>query len=146
AKDVAAKEVVRISLIDGPLHHAVAGAIFVAEVDVGGTGARGIAGQDDPLQKLVRVFLHENPVVEGSWLALVAINAEVNRTRMVLGQKGPFDAAGEAGTAPPAQSRILDRLDDLLAGHLVDGLGEGAVAAVGTVRVNGLAVRFADSA
>src|SRR5262249_35584968 len=53
----------------------------------------------------------------------------------VLGQEGPLDAAGEAGAAAAAQRRVLDRLDDLGGRHLVERLGQGAVAAVGAVGV-----------
>src|SRR5205807_10574272 len=99
AKDVFTEQIVRIRFIDGLLHDAVAAAVLITDVDVGGTCPCGITSQDDPLKNLMRVFLHENAIIKGARLAFVGIDAEVDWSGMVLGQKRPLDAAREAGTA-----------------------------------------------
>jgi len=62
AEDVLAQE----ALLGTPrhrfLHHAEAAAVLVTQVDVGDPGARGIGGDDDAFEKLVRVFLDEDAV------------------------------------------------------------------------------------
>src|SRR5262249_28325836 len=137
AEDVAAEQVGGVGLVDGPLHGAERPAVLVAQVDVGGAGPRGVAGEDDAFEYLVRVLFHEDAVVEGAGLALVGVDAEVDRAGVVLGQEGPLAAGREAGTAAAAQARRLDHVDDLGRRHLVHGLGQGAVAAVGAVRLQG---------
>src|SRR6266545_7316930 len=108
AEDVVAQEVVRVAFVDGPLHGAIAVAIFVAGVDVGGAGARRVGGEEDALDDLVRVVLHEDAIVEGAGFALVGVDAEVDRAGMVRREEAPLDAAGEAGAAAAAQARRLD--------------------------------------
>ena len=83
-------------------------------------GPGGVAGEDDAFEHLMRVLLHQDAVVEGAGLALVGVDAHVDRAGMVLGQEGPLEAAGEAGAAAAAQAGRLDRVDDLGRRHLVD--------------------------
>ena len=99
AENVLAEQIVRVSFVDGFLHDPKTAAVFVTEVDVRRAGPGRVASKDDAFQELVRIFLHEDAVVECSWLALVAVDAEKDLARMVLGQERPFEAAREAGTA-----------------------------------------------
>src|SRR5262249_34534791 len=103
---------------------------------------------DDALEHLVRVVLHEDAVVEGARLALVGVDAEIDRAVVLLRrrQEGPLDAAREAGAAAAAQAGLLDGVDDLGARHLVDRPRQGPVAAVGAVAFQRLAVGPADAA
>ena len=135
AKNILSKQAVGIGLVDRFLHGPKGPAIFVADIDIRFPGAGGVAGDDDPFQDLVRVLLHEDAVIESSRLALVGVDAKVNRPRMILGQEGPLDAARKPRAAPPAQSRFLDDFDDFLGRHIVDGFGQGPVATVGAVAV-----------
>ena len=96
AEDVLAEQVGRVGLVDRLLHDCGSAAVFVAEVDVGRAGPRRVAGEDDPFEDLVRVLLHQDAVVERARLALVGVDAQVDRARMVLGQEGPLDAARES--------------------------------------------------
>src|SRR5262245_4233087 len=108
AEDVPSEQVGGVALVDGPLQDAIAAAILVAQVEVGGAGAGGVAGEDDAFEDLMRVLLHEDAVVEGARLALVGVDAQVDRSVVVLGQEGPFDATREARPAAAAQTGSLD--------------------------------------
>src|SRR5262249_28165965 len=129
AEDLTAEQSCLIRLVDGPLHGARRLAVFIANVNVSGAGARGVTGEDDAFEHLVRVFLHEDAVVEGAGLAFVGVDAEVDRAGVVLGQEGPLDAARKAGPPAATQPRRLDLLGHLGGGHFVEGFGQGAVSA-----------------
>ncbi len=77
----------------------------------------GMGRNDDPLEDLMRVVLHQDTVVECPRLALVGVNTQVNRARMVLGQKGPFDARGKAGAPAAAKAGVFDDLGDFVGGE-----------------------------
>ena len=61
---------------------------------------------------LVRIVLHQDAVVERARLALVGVDAHVDRAGMVLGQKRPLQPGGKAGPAAAAQVAALDHLDE----------------------------------
>src|SRR5439155_18053520 len=140
--DVLAEQAGGVQLVDGPLGGAVGGAVLVTDVVVGGGSPRGEGGEHDAFEHLVRVLLHQDAVVEGAGFALVGVDAQVDRAGVVFGQEGPFDAGREAGAAAAAQARRLDDIRHLGGLHLADDTLEGAVAAVGTVRVQGVAIRL----
>src|SRR5205823_12542621 len=99
--------------------------------DVRRACARGVRGEQNAFEHLVRVLFHEDAVIERARLALVGIDAKINRPRVVLGQECPLEPAWKTGTAAAAQAGSLDGVRDLSRRHLVDGAGEGAVTAVG---------------
>ena len=107
AQDVLAQQVVGIELVDGRLQPIVGQRVFVAEIDVGGLGPRGVATDDDPLEHLVGIVLHQNAVVERAGLALVGIDAHVDRAGMILGQEEPFQPGRKAGPAAPRRLLAL---------------------------------------
>ena len=72
---------------------------------------RGVAADDDPFEHLVRIFLHQDAVVERARLALVGIDAHVDRAGMVLRQEGPLQARGKPRAAAAAQIARLDHFD-----------------------------------
>src|SRR5205807_9302455 len=110
------------SLVDSLLHGATGPTILVADIDVRFPSTGRIAGDNDPFQDLVRIFLHEDAVIESSRLALVGVDAEINWAGMIFGQEGPLDAAWKPRAAPPAESRFLDHFDDFLGRHIANGL------------------------
>src|SRR5262249_11864659 len=107
AEDVFAGQIIRVQLINRLLQDAKRPAVFVAEVNVGDARARGVAGEQDTFEDLMRIFLHEDAVVEGARLALVGVDAQVDGPGMVLRQEGPFDAGRKARAAATAQTGIL---------------------------------------
>src|ERR1041385_8523902 len=113
AENVAAEQVVGITLVDGLLKGPVGTAILIANIHIGPAGAGGITGEHDPFEDLVRILFHEDAIVESARFALVGIDAEVNGAGMVLGQEGPLEAAGKASAAAAAQAGRLDGVGDL---------------------------------
>ena len=56
-----------------------------------------------PFEHLVRILFHQDAVVERARLALVGVDAQVDRAGMVLGQEGPLEPGRKAGPAAAAQ-------------------------------------------
>ena len=71
----------------------------------------GEAGDQDPFEKLMRVFLHQQPVIERGRLALVGVDAH-ERFLPILGKERPFETARKPGAAAAAKLRVLDERDD----------------------------------
>ncbi len=88
------------------------------------------------LDQLVRIVLHEQPVLEGAGLGLVGVADDVLGARALARDEGPLGPAGEAGAAAAAQSGPLDLFDDLFRLH-AQGLGEGVVAAALAITTDG---------
>ncbi len=91
--------------------------VFVAQinVDVGGLDRPG--GDQHPFQKSMRIGFEEIAVLEGAGLALVAIDRQQPRCRL-LAYQPPFAAGRKTGAAEPAQTRMLEGFDHLIAGAL----------------------------
>ena len=142
--DVLAQVAGGIGLVDRRLQPLPALWVFVAKVDVGGAGPRGVRREDDSLDHLMRIVLHQDPVVERARLALVGVDAEIDRAGMILGQEGPLEPGGEAGAAAAAESRRLHHLDDVDGLFLLEQSFERLIAAAAFVAGNRLAIGHAD--
>ena len=70
---------------NGSIECAVAGAVFVAEVEVGFIGADGVAGENDAFDELMGIFFHQVAVIEGSGFAFVGVDGEVDGAGVVFG-------------------------------------------------------------
>ena len=166
---VATDEAGGVGLVDGLVEDDGLVEVFATDVDVGGTGAHGVTGEEAALDELVRVLSHDLPILAGAGLGLVGVDdKEGGPTVGLLGHEGPLEAGGEAGAAAAAEAGVLDLLDDPvgslphdLLGHLVvsalEGIleapvllavevGEDAIlvgeAAVGAVDGDGMAVEW----
>ena len=93
----------RVALVDRRIEHAVAAAVFVTQIDVRRVRANRMARDRDAFEQLVRILLHQDAVVERARLALVGVDAQVNRPRMILRQEGPLQPAEKP--APPRPRR-----------------------------------------
>ena len=80
--------------------------VFPPQEDVGDIGLDGVAADDQALDQLVRVSLHEQPVLEGARLHLVGVGDEVLRVRCVIahGDEAPLPPGGKP--APPLPRRF----------------------------------------
>src|SRR5690606_5463849 len=114
------------------------------DVEEGLGGADRVRRDEHALDELVRVPLHEEAVLVGAGLRLVAVDDEVPRPHAGRAE-APLHAGGEAGAAPAEQA---GRLDLLL--HLVGGLAErglqALVAAGGDVALERVPVVEAEAA
>ena len=113
AEDVLAEIAGGVALVDRGLQPLVAQRILVAEIEVGRGGPRGVAAEDDAFEHLVRIVFHQDAIVERARLALVGVDAHVDRAGMVLGQEGPLQPGGKTGAAAAAQAAGLDHFDHL---------------------------------
>src|SRR5208282_6276666 len=85
--------------------------ILETKVDVSGARPGGEARDQDALEQLVGVPLHQVAVIEGRRLALVGVDAH-ERLFPILGKKRPLQAAREAGAAAAAEVGVPDQVDD----------------------------------
>ena len=113
AQNVLAQQVVGVAFSIACLQDAKAAAVFVTQIEVGRGRPRRAAGDDDAFEQLMRILLHQDAIVERARLALVGVDAHVDRAGMVLRQERPLQAAREAGAAAAAQAGVLDELRDV---------------------------------
>ena len=92
----------------------------------------------------MRIEFHLHAVDEGARLALVGVDAQINRAGMVLGQERPLQSGGEAGPAAAAQPAGLHQFDDLLRAHSRSTLRQRVVSAARLVDGQRVAVRLVD--
>lgn len=81
---------------------------LAADVDVGGAGAHGAAGDQATLDEFVRVVAHDLAVLARARLALVGVDDQIARPAVRrLVHEAPLQARREAGAAATAQTRLL---------------------------------------
>ena len=102
-----------IGFLNGAFHLPPCQCQFAAHINKGRRNTAGIAGDNHALNQLMRVLLHNHAVFEGSRLALVRIAAQVAQL-IILSEKAPFHAGGEACASTPAQAGLLDHLDQVI--------------------------------
>ena len=103
-----------------------------------------MARDRDAFEQLVRILLHEDAIVERARLALVGIDAQINRPRMILRQKAPLHPGRETGPAAAAQAGILHQLRHVIRRHR-ERLAQRLVPAVGPVAGQRRAVGLIDA-
>jgi len=132
-----------VALVDGLLEPLQAQRVLVAQVDINDRRPGGVGRNNRPFDHLMGVFFHQDAVVERARLALVGIDAEIDGSRMVLGQKGPLDPGGKTGPAAAPQPAGFDQLDHFLGTHLLEHAAQGLVTAALFVHAPGPAFRNA---
>ena len=75
--------------------------------------ADGIAGDDDPLQKRVRVLFKNIFVFKCPRLAFIPVNDQIFGFRIGLRDKAPFGPRRKSGAAQAPQIGFLDLINDL---------------------------------
>ena len=109
--------------------------VFVAQVDIDVGGLDHPGGDQHPFEKAMRVGFEKMAVLEGAGLALVAVDREEARGRL-LAHQAPFAPGRKTGAAEPAQPGMLERLDQLLGSALAGKTGlQQAIAARGAIGI-----------
>ena len=103
---------------DGGIHDVEHIAVFAPHVDESTVGVDGSPGDDDSLDELMGVHLHQRAVFACARLGFVRVADDVLGLRRILGHKGPLHAGRETRPATPAQIRFLHFVNDLVRGHL----------------------------
>jgi hypothetical protein len=144
AEDVAAHEVVGVGVVERLGDALLRERHLPAHVQERLRRADRVGGDHDALDQLVRVALHQQPVLVGARLALVAVDDEVAREH-ARRQEPPLRARREPGTATALHLRRLDLGVHLLGGHLRQRLAERGVPAGADVPVVGVRVRHVEA-
>jgi hypothetical protein len=97
-----------------------------------------IAGDQAALDQLVRIALHEEPVLVGAGLGLVAVDDEVPRPDGGR-HEAPLGAGREAGAPATEQRRLLDLFADV-GRRLLERLAQALIATGGVVAIDGVGV------
>ena len=82
------------------------------------------------------VALQHGTVHKGAGVALIGVAADIFHIALTLPGKEPLLAGGEAAAAAPAQSAVLDGLNDLIGGHLGQHAAQRLVAVHGDVFID----------
>ena len=83
----------------------------------------------------MRILMDDVAVLERAGLGFIRVADQVDRFLLVLLDEAPFDATGESGPAPAAQSRSFHFVHDFGARHR-DRLSQLLVTAVAQVAVD----------
>ena len=103
----------RLQLRDLRLQDLQHGGVFIAHVDEDLLGLHRPRGDQHALQKLVRLLLQVDAVLEGAGLALVAVDR--HHARALLGaHQAPLASRRETRAAEPAQAAVGKRRDHVL--------------------------------
>src|SRR4029453_8767406 len=141
AKDILSQESVGVRLLDRALEHVLDVQKLAPDIDVGNPGPDGVAGNGAPFDQQMRVALHEQVILEGSWFALVGVAGDVLRVRRFLVDELPLHSSGKPGAAPASQARCLDDVDDLV-GFARKRFSQAIVALVFPVEVERKGIRL----
>ena len=146
AEDVLSEKALRGGLFEGRLEDARAEVELAADVDVRGPAPERVGGEDDPLDQLVRVLFHEEPVLERAGLRLVRVAEKVDG--LALGVLGTNVHLRPVGKPAPPRPRRPDFLTSSVtfSGVMPPGqdLAQRCVAAVGDVGLDRAGVGLAD--
>src|SRR5688500_4813948 len=91
--------------------------------------APGVRGDEGAFDELVRIALHQVPVLEDARLPLLAVDDDVLRLAGRGPARFPLARRGEERAAAPEQARGLDGLDDLER-RSIEGARQGAIGAM----------------
>ncbi len=138
--DVLAQVAARIRFGDGAIHGLDQVAILAANIDVALVRIDGAAGDQNALDQLVRIVLHQQPVLASARLAFVGVDDDVLRLGRRARHEAPLHAGGKSRAAAAAQGGSFHFLDDLLGRHL-HGLEKGLVAVGGEIGVERFGIR-----
>ena len=114
--------------------------ILGADVNQSLVGPDAITADGHCLKHRVGVALHDGAVHECAGVALVGIAHHILVFGLVVAREAPFQACGEAGATASAQTGLLDDVDHLLGGLVLQGVGQCGVAVAGDVLLDVLGV------
>ena len=109
--------------------------ILVAQVEIDRVRPHHMGADQHALEEAMRVRFKVKPVLEGAGLALVGVHH--HQARAGFGPHGaPFAGGGKAGTAEPAQGRVVEAGEDRVGSErAVPQATEQPIAAAGPVGV-----------
>ena len=142
AEDVAAEVAGLVGLGDRRVEHVGLLLVLAADVDERLRRVDRVGGDDDALDQLMRVLLHQLAVLERPGLGLVGVDDDVLLHRALRDERG-LRAHREAGAAAPAQAGGLERVDQRRARRL-ERLAQRAVAAAALVDLARREARLVD--
>ena len=103
AQNVFAQVAGGISFGDGGVHNVQHVAVFAANVDEALMRVDGATGNDHAFNQLVRVHLHQRPVLAGARLAFIRVAKHVLCFRRILWHERPLHSRWEACATTSAQ-------------------------------------------
>src|SRR6266849_458088 len=96
---------------------------FAAHIDVAGVRPHGEAGDQAAFDEQVRIVTHDVAILAGAGLGLIGVDHKImGSVADFFGHERPLEPGWEPGAAAPAQSRVLDLVDDGVASLFQDRL------------------------
>jgi len=141
AQNALAQETHRFRLVDRLLQDCRRFRVLAANEQVALLRADRIGAQRHAFQQQMRARLHQDPILERAWLALVRVTDHVARLPRRAPREAPFAPGGERGPTAPNQPRLFNCLDDTFRRHLVQGVAERSVIAILGERLGAVGLR-----
>ena len=117
AEDVLAEEAFFVRLCDGLLKDLRRVREFFADVDVGQLGTHSEAGDRHAFDQLMRILMHDVPVLEGAGFGFVRVADEIDRLGVCRRDETPLHTSRETCTPTTAQAAGFDLVGDSAALH-----------------------------
>ena len=114
-------------LVDGGFQRLCLRQVLTPDIDEGEVTADRIAGDQDPLQHLVRAPLDQVAILETTGFTLIRVADQVARIHP-LGQETPLVSGRKSGPAAAPQAAFLHQLHQLVGLHLERPLETGIPA------------------
>ena len=143
AADVAAHPAGLVGLVEGLRHTFLRDSHLAADVQEALRQPDRVASDEAPLDELVRVELHQQAVLVGAGLGLVAVHHEVAGPHTGRAE-APLHPCRKAGAAAPEQGRAAHFAVDVI-GRALQGGTQALIAAGGQVAPERVAVGMVES-
>ena len=142
AKDVLPEEPGGVGFGDRLLENVLDVVELAADIDVSDFRADRIAADRTAFDQQVRIALHQQVIFERPRFAFVGVTGDVARLDLLVDET-PLQTGRKSRAAAAAQARGLHQIDDRI-GRLAKRFLQRVIALVPAVKVEGVAVRFAD--
>ena len=110
--------------------------VFAANINEAVMRMNGSSRDHHALDELVRVHLHQRPILAGARLGFIRVANHILRFRRILWHERPLHPRRESRSAAPAQIRLFHFLDDALGSHLLERFFQRLIAALYQVNVD----------
>ncbi len=136
AQDVLAQQAGGLGFFHGTVQVLGGGGVFAAQEDVATVGLQRTGADQHAFDQQMGQLLHQHAVLPGVGFHFIRVAQQVaDVDGFVLGIRPHFTPVGEARTAATLETGVFHGLDDVVAGHVGEGLTRGGVAVLGLVLV-----------
>ncbi|MNX65594.1 hypothetical protein D3C86_966600 [compost metagenome] len=136
AQDVLAQKARCLGFFHGTVQVLGGGGVFATQEDVATVGFQCAGTDQHAFDQQMGQLLHQHAVFPGVRLHFIRVAQQVaDVDGFVFGHQAPLHASGEACTAAAFEAGVFHGLDDVVLGHVGEGLARSGVTVLGLVLV-----------